>query len=418
MFRASQIYGRPSETQHTPTPRTVRPPARPVAGLAAAGGSWGQNSPGQNSPGSVDWNDPRARDQYRQKVAAQQVRVPAQQTWQHNAGQWQGSQWRQGGGWQSGTQWRSPQPQQPASWRPPAKPASPVPPPWPQQSPRPAPGMVVPAPQAGPNTIVVQGAGIGNLADGELDEACRQVAIIGGFSVHDTVRVIHSGLAHVEFPHREAATQFEEVTRGELTVGMQNFAVRRPVASGSGVAGMNVVSGATPTDTLIVRQLGTDIMEKDLLEAFAKVAPRIRGVKIPKSWSGHPKGHGFVMFHELHEAISALRHFRTQVGTVGGRRVAADFAPVQTFEETVEHEAQKKRADTNIRESHAQALSGPNADMWATYLAMFNDSGNEESSANADTSAMGASSSDGTGKAEEMEPATKRPRTDYAAPVT
>jgi len=304
------------------------------------------------------------------------------------------------------------QSQRPVNWRPAASPA------W-----TPRPGVVVqPAPQAGPNTIVVQGPGLGHCADGELDEACRQVAIVGGFSVHDTVRIVHPGLAHVEFPHREAATQFEEVTRGELMVGVKSFQVRHPL--GTLTANFGAISDASATDTLMVRQLGSDISEDDIIQAFSKVAPRIKSVKIPKSWSGQPKGHAFVAFHELHEAISALRHFRASVGTISGRRVTADFAPVQTFEETLELEAQQKKADINIKESHAQALSGPNADMWASYLAMFNTSGGEDKSkpSGADQSAMGMGGGSSGGfpgmKAEDMESAAKRMRTEYAAPPT
>jgi len=218
------------------------------------------------------------------------------------------------------------------------------------------------------STISLHGVGLSSLGEDAIDKACRHIAIIGGFSVQEKVCIVSLQLAHVEFPHRDAAAQFFEATKGELQIKGQPFKVRHP--HGGAVQGASVDTG-TPTDTLLIRRIG-DATERELQEAFVKCAPRLRGVKIPKDFAGHSKGNGYVMFHEVHEAVNALRHFRSANCMVAGRSVTIEFAPPQSMEEVLERKAQEQRAAEDQRASHAQALSGPNADMWATYLAMFN----------------------------------------------
>jgi len=416
MFRASQIYGRASGATSTAhgsltspaqsntswtTSRGNAGKGRGPAGSGAFGGS-------SVSYSDVDWNDNVTRDEYRRQVADQ---LPGPRgCWGHGDHQWGHQQgWPE---WSSSDRrsptarpvttvlpsWRPPQQIPPPSTttkRPTAQPVQVLPVRMAISTQRvvPARPPIKPAVVAVPvqpavttmNTIVIQGQGVGVLSEDAVDQACRQVAISEGFSVHEMVRIVHASLVHVEFPHREAAARFAEATKGEINIGAKTCSVRHPFGA-SNQTGDACSATADPTDTVIVRQLG-EATEKQLLEAFSKIAPRIRGVRIPKDFSGHSKGHGFIFFHEVHEAVTALRHFRSQVGMIAGRRVTAEFAPAQSFEETLEREAREQQSAVNIRASHQQALSGPNADMWASYLAMFK--GDTDGKANQGPSANG-----------------------------
>lgn len=214
----------------------------------------------------------------------------------------------------------------------------------------------------------MRGSGLGDVGEGKLESACRKVAIDGGFSVHEQVKMISSFVAHIEFPHPDAAAEFAEKTHGQLIIGARSFTVSHTQAP---TYRQIKDETAEPTDTLIVKQLGV-VTESELAETFGRIAPRIKSVQIPKNFAGLAKGFGHVSFHAVHEAEAALRHYRDQQSLIGGRRCPADFAPKETFEETLVHEEQKRQADTEIEESHAQALNGVNGDMWANYLAMFN----------------------------------------------
>jgi hypothetical protein len=237
------------------------------------------------------------------------------------------------------------------------------------------------------NTITVQGTGLSQCGEDAVDDACRQVAINGGFSVHETVRVVLDSLAHVEFPHADAAAQFYEATRGTLSVKGKMFHVKHPHGSGArapqtGMTAKNAAELAlgtsAPSETLIVRQLGSIINDNDLYEAFRKIAPRVSSARVMKDCRGVTRGHGFVVFQEVYEATNALRHFRQTGSTINGKRVNADFAPPQSFEEGLEKEAVKKANEQQQGVKHQQALSGVNGDMWASYLSMFSEVAKQE----------------------------------------
>lgn len=282
------------------------------------------------------------------------------------------------------------------------------------------------------NTIIIQGQGLGLCGDDGIDEACRQIAISWGFSVHDHVRIPSVTLAHIEFPHRDAAAQFSEATKGSITIKGKMFTVKYPqgglsFAPPSGRvttahSAEAVLGAGIPTDTLIVRQLGP-AGDAELHEAFVNIAPRVRSVRVVKDCRGQPRGHGFVYFQEVYEATNALRHFRTGNCTVNGRRCTADFASPQTFEEGLECEVKKKAASRQIGDNHAQALSGPNADMWATYLSMFDEAASQEAKDDSMEKEGRRQAEERRRKAEEYrrqadeedfdpEPDTKRPRTE------
>jgi len=246
------------------------------------------------------------------------------------------------------------------------------------------------------NTITLQGAGLLLVGEDALDSACRQIAITGGFSVHESLNLVHQAFAQLEFPHPEAAAQFASETKGELQVGSRTFTVRHPMGwSRQAKEDAQAAAANSPsTNTLVVKQLHKDVVERDILTAFAKAAPRIKGVKLQKTISGQSKGFAYVEFHEVFEASNAMRHFREQGNLIDGRKVLVDFAPAQTIEEQWNQQAQKEQSEATLANSHAKALSGPNADMWATYLSMFNGSGDaqkEEEAVQDDAAAEGSS---------------------------
>lgn len=244
-------------------------------------------------------------------------------------------------------------------------------------------------PQITPNTVTLQAAGLQTTGEAAVDEACRQIAIDGGFSVHETLTFLNNGAAHLEFPHAAAAAQFFEATGGDLVIGRSRCRVRHPLGTGVVPEPRRVVAtipeawqSGDPdeeiaTDTLMIKNLA-EIPEADLREAFEKIAPRIKSVRVIKDYAGHHKGMGQVSFHEIHEATMALRHFRLAGCMVAGRKTTAEYLAPSTIEQKVEQEDKKQKADESLRASHAQALSGVNGDMWASYLAMFNNGGSGE----------------------------------------
>jgi len=220
------------------------------------------------------------------------------------------------------------------------------------------------------------GSGIGNLGDKAVDNAARLFAIDKGFSVHDGVVVVHPGLVHIEFSCREAAAQFLEATAGELQVGGRSFAVKHPLATAP-VSRKEVAEEEAATTVLMVRGVW-DSTQKEIVEAFSQVAPRIKSVNIPKTFSGNSRGHAFVTFHEIYEAATALRLLRARGLTVSGKKCLVEYAPPDSIEDAFAREAERAKPDERVQEAHATALSGVNGGMWASYLAMF--AGGEDSS--------------------------------------
>jgi hypothetical protein len=214
----------------------------------------------------------------------------------------------------------------------------------------------------------------------EVDEACRQVAIGGGFSVHEIVKIVHATLAFVDFPHPEAASQFVEATKGYVQVGGRFLTVRRPLgardpqraADDQGEQESTTEESSEPTSVLLVRGLMHMSSEKELLQAFSQYAPRIKKTVIPKTYSGQPRGHGFVHFFEVHEATAALRHYQAGGSLIAGKACAADYSRPQNGWESLEAEViSREKAQADLKTTHQQALGGVNGDMWKEYLAMF-----------------------------------------------
>jgi len=355
----------------------------------------------------VDWNNSQNRDQLRQQATTQQQSNAAPMTLSPRGSLGvvrpsppKGNSWRpigygsgasaaKGAAAAVGRPVTAPQlVHQQASYRPqvlrqqqptPARPARPGMTPQPH---------LLPQVSAGPSTILIGGAGLMVLGEDAVSEACMKVAIDGGFSVPESVKISLQYQANVDFPHREAAEAFAAATMGQLIIRGQAFSVRHP-AGGAGLPSRSATemlktlqtktteqllaqSGSTPTDCIMVRQLG-DADEQMLLNAFAGIAPRIKSVRIQRDIRGVTRGCGFVTFYEVYEATSALTQFRDSGCLVGTRHANADYATPQTLEQSLEKEHNDRKIVESQKKAQQSALQGPNANMWASYLSMFED---------------------------------------------
>merc|ERR1712232_754686 len=110
-----------------------------------------------------------------------------------------------------------------------------------------------------------------------MGEACRKIAIGGGFSVHETIRIVHAALAFVEFSHSEAAQQFVQASGGSVRAGHKVFTARHQGGSDSRPVESADQDDETdePTSTLHLRGL-PEMSEKQLLQEFSPFAPRIK----------------------------------------------------------------------------------------------------------------------------------------------
>jgi RNA recognition motif-containing protein len=214
-----------------------------------------------------------------------------------------------------------------------------------------------------------------------ISDACHKVAIAGGFSVPDQITVKHHSSADVVFPHLSAAMEFFQATNGGLWIGGNLFHVRPPrgqaQAETSTRPQQDAHNGETPTDTLVVRGIG-DMTTRQLGDAFAHLTPRLKRVNIPTDKAGKSRGLGWVTFFEIEEAELVYQRLKREGCMLSGRRVSVKFHEPDTIEGMVELQALKKRSLESIEASHTQALKGPNADMWKSYLAMFQQPAPEE----------------------------------------
>jgi RNA recognition motif-containing protein len=166
------------------------------------------------------------------------------------------------------------------------------------------------------------------------------------------------------FPDLSAAKDFLQATGGILRIGGRVFNVKVTDPQ------QEARKGETPTDTLVVRGID-DMTERQLGQAFAHLTPRLKKVKTQTDKAGKSKGFGWVTFETIEEADLVLQRLKKEGSSLAGRRVTVRFHEPSTIEGMTELERQKKRSLESIEASHAQALAGPNSDMWASYIAMF-----------------------------------------------
>lgn len=232
--------------------------------------------------------------------------------------------------------------------------------------------------QASPNSVVLLGAGA--LAPGmekEIEEAARQVCIQNGFSCCEEVRFVSSSLAYIDFPYAEAASNFLNSCLGQLKVRQKVFKLQAPNANrnkevAQGEDGDEVMKEPEeperPTDSLMVRQIG-ELGEQRILKAFQAVVPSVKGVRMMMDRkTNKSKGFCFVSFYSVSEADTAKSRMIAQGSMIDGRKVAIGFAKPQTHEQMLESDMSWRNEQNNIQAQAKQALSGVNADMWASYM--------------------------------------------------
>jgi len=241
-------------------------------------------------------------------------------------------------------------------------------------------------PQPTPNTVVLLGAA--SLPQGvekDLEECVRAVCIENCISIADEVRYVSPSLAFIDFPYHEACRDFLRVTGGNLKFRLRNYKlqhsssarpeVREPIPSLDDGT-MNAADGTPldrPTDTIMVRQLG-EIGEAGLQQAFCQVVPIVKSVRIlTDRHTRKSKGFGFVQFWSVSEAETAMSRMLASGSMINGRKVSISFAKPQTHEEALEGEMSYRSEQDNIQAASQQALTGINADMWASYLQFVSD---------------------------------------------
>mmetsp|Transcript_71588 Transcript_71588/g.142037 ORF Transcript_71588/g.142037 Transcript_71588/m.142037 type:complete len:673 (+) Transcript_71588:210-2228(+) len=241
-------------------------------------------------------------------------------------------------------------------------------------------------------TIVVLGIPDSGVTEEKLEAAAWETAVQAGCSMPNGVHFANDrntqrfrGHAFVEFPHKEAAKMFKEHTNGLLEIDGFNLALkyqhgsstREPSRSRSRDRGP--VDRDEPSGTLIIKGIQASTAEATLAAAFQQFAT-VKDIRhFPR------RGFAFVQFHTIEEATLALNRFERDCRSrLDGERVLAHYAkeredgrygPERTFLHkqalvTAEATAElDKLAEEQLQnENTAKALSGVNADMWASYM--------------------------------------------------
>jgi len=241
-----------------------------------------------------------------------------------------------------------------------------------------------PPPMATPNTVVLLGGGLPLGVEKDIEDRVRDVCIAQCFSNADEVRYVSPSLAYIDFPYIDAARAFVRATGGTLTVRgraykLQNSSVASNVSAAivGDEGGFVTADGSVlerPTDTVMVRQLG-DMDEVQLRRAVSAVVPAasIRGVRIlTDRGTRKSKGFGFVQFRSAGEAEAAFSRILASGAFIEGRKVSISYAKPQTHEQTLEEEMSYRTEQVQIQAQATQALTGINADMWASYFNFVN----------------------------------------------
>jgi len=238
----------------------------------------------------------------------------------------------------------------------------------------------------------VHGIPDNGVTEEKLEAVAWETAVQAGCSMPNGVHFAHDrstqcfrGYALVEFPHKEAAKMFKEHTNGLLEVDGFNLALkyqhgssmREPSRSRSRDRGP--VERDEPSGTLIIKGIQTSTAESTLAAAFQQFST-VKDIRhFPR------RGFAFVQFHTIEEATLALNRFERECRSrLDGERVLAHFAkeredgrygPERNFLHkqalvTAEATAElDKLAEEQVQnENTAKALSGVNADMWASYM--------------------------------------------------
>lgn len=243
-------------------------------------------------------------------------------------------------------------------------------------------------------TIVVHGVPDTGVTEERLEAVAWETAVQAGCSMPNGVHFAQDrttqrfrGYAFVEFPHKEAAKMFKEHTKGLLEIDGFTLALKyqhgsssvreQPSRSRSPVR--CPADRDEPSGTLIIKGIQASTAESTLAAAFQQFAT-VKDIRhFPR------RGFAFVQFHTIEEATLALNRFERDCRSrLDGERVLAHYAkeredgrygPERNFLHkqalvTAEATAElDKLAEEQLQnENTAKALSGVNADMWASYM--------------------------------------------------
>jgi len=192
---------------------------------------------------------------------------------------------------------------------------------------------------------------------------------------------VSPSLAFIDFPYHEACRDFLRTTGGTLKVRHRSYKLQHssaaPAVASTAVNEEPTAADGTPldhpTDTLMVRQIG-DLTDNKLMKAFQNVVPTVKGVRILMDrHTRKSKGFGFVSFWSVSEAETAMSRLIAAGSMIDGRKVSISYAKPQTHEQMLESDMSYRNEQSEIQAQAQQALSGINADMWASYLQFFSD---------------------------------------------
>jgi len=229
--------------------------------------------------------------------------------------------------------------------------------------------------------VVILGIPEVGLSEDRVEKVAWQAAVHAGCSMPncsytvDPVTQQFQGSASLEFPHKDSAKIFKESLNSCLEVDGFNLTLKYFHIPGersqSGDRGDD-----SPSVTLIVKGMAANTSEQRLISAFAPVA-QVKDIRhFPR------RGFAFVQFHTVQDSTNALNYFEhTSKRTIEGSRITASFAKERDEPGMGGFQAKQQRAgavamselDRMVmqqvqRENAAQALSGVNAPMWASYM--------------------------------------------------
>jgi len=240
--------------------------------------------------------------------------------------------------------------------------------------------------------VLLGGASLPQGVEKEIEERVREVCIENCFSTCEEVRYISPSLAFIDFPYHEACRDFLRVTGATLKVHGRSYKLQHssnapPAAPTASDREETTAADGTPldhpTDTLMVRQIG-DMGEAQVMKAFRQVVPTVKSCRLLLDRrTRKSKGFCFVSFWSVSEAETALARFHAAGSLIEGRKVSISFAKPQTHEQMLESDMCYRNEQHTIQAQAQQALGGINADMWASYLQMFNEEKEREDAAKA-----------------------------------
>lgn len=242
--------------------------------------------------------------------------------------------------------------------------------------------------------VIVQGIPETGVTEERLENVAWDVAVQAGSSMPNGVHFTYDeetqefrGVAMVEFPHKEAAQMFKDHAKSVLEVDGVSLKLKyhHIISERSRSRSRDRFERRDePSVTLIMKGMDSNTSEGAIAAALHPFAT-IKDIRhFPR------RGFAFIQFHSKDDAAVALNRFQRECRSrVDGQTVVCHFASerkddarflgaerafqkkqaMATEQATVELE---KIAQQQVQEANTtQALSGVNADMWASYMQSF-----------------------------------------------